>query len=102
MCNRYRPVSVTVVRDVFGFTLLEQPQPLYATQFETLSVVRPGSDIAYALAYSDDAGSPFGRFDALSFEAPVSAPEPSSVCLIALGVFGMVVRRPGRKGGAPQ
>jgi len=30
MCNRYRPVSVTVVRDVFGFTLLEQPQPLYA------------------------------------------------------------------------
>jgi putative SOS response-associated peptidase YedK len=31
MCNRYRPVSVTVVRDVFGFTLLEQPQPLYAT-----------------------------------------------------------------------
>ena len=32
MCNRYRPVSVTVVRDVFGFTLLEQPQPLYATQ----------------------------------------------------------------------
>lgn len=32
MCNRYRPVSVTVVRDVFGFTLLEEPQPLYATQ----------------------------------------------------------------------
>ena len=31
MCNRYRPVSVTVVRDVFGFTLLEEPQPLYAT-----------------------------------------------------------------------
>lgn len=32
MCNRYRPVSVTVVRDVFGFTLLEQPQPLYSTE----------------------------------------------------------------------
>lgn len=31
MCNRYRPVSVTVIRDVFGFTLLEEPQPLYAT-----------------------------------------------------------------------
>jgi len=31
MCNRYRPVSVTVVRDLFGFTLLEEPQPLYAT-----------------------------------------------------------------------
>jgi putative SOS response-associated peptidase YedK len=31
MCNRYRPVSVTVVRDLFGFTLLEEPQPLYST-----------------------------------------------------------------------
>ncbi len=31
MCNRYRPVSVTVLRDVFGFTLIEEPQPLYAT-----------------------------------------------------------------------
>lgn len=31
MCNRYRAVSVTVVRDVFGFTLIEEPQPLYAT-----------------------------------------------------------------------
>jgi putative SOS response-associated peptidase YedK len=31
MCNRYRPVSVTVIRDLFGFTLLEEPQPLYAT-----------------------------------------------------------------------
>ena len=31
MCNRYRPVSVAVVGDVFGFTLLEEPQPLYAT-----------------------------------------------------------------------
>jgi len=31
MCNRYRPVSVTTIRDLFGFTLLEEPQPLYAT-----------------------------------------------------------------------
>lgn len=31
MCNRYRAVSVTVIRDLFGFTLLEEPQPLYAT-----------------------------------------------------------------------
>jgi putative SOS response-associated peptidase YedK len=31
MCNRYRPVSVTVVRDVFGFTLIEEPEPPYAT-----------------------------------------------------------------------
>jgi putative SOS response-associated peptidase YedK len=31
MCNRYRPVSTTMVRDVFGFTFLEEPQPLYST-----------------------------------------------------------------------
>ncbi len=31
MCNRYRPVSVTAIRDLFGFTVLEEPQPLYAT-----------------------------------------------------------------------
>ena len=31
MCNRYRPASVTYVRDVFGFTLLEEQQPLYNT-----------------------------------------------------------------------
>jgi putative SOS response-associated peptidase YedK len=29
MCNRYRPVSTTMVRDVFGFTFIEEPQPLY-------------------------------------------------------------------------
>ena len=30
MCNRYRPATVTYIRDVFGFTLLEEPEP-YAT-----------------------------------------------------------------------
>lgn len=30
MCNRYRPASVTHVRDAFGFTLIEEPEP-YAT-----------------------------------------------------------------------
>jgi putative SOS response-associated peptidase YedK len=47
MCNRYRPASVTVVRDVFGFTLLEQPQPLHATQgigpWQSGPIVRAGS-----------------------------------------------------------
>src|SRR4051794_19894363 len=47
MCNRYRAVSVTVVRDVFGFTLLEQPQPLYATHgtgpWQTGPFIRAGS-----------------------------------------------------------
>lgn len=27
MCNRYRPASVTLVRDVFGFTLIEDSYP---------------------------------------------------------------------------
>ena len=27
MCNRYRPVSVTYVRDVFGFTLIKEREP---------------------------------------------------------------------------
>lgn len=30
MCNRYRPASVNYIRDVFGFTLIEEPEP-YAT-----------------------------------------------------------------------
>jgi putative SOS response-associated peptidase YedK len=49
MCNRYRPVSVTVVRDVFGFTLLEQPQPLYAT--EGIGPWQPGPFIRSGAAH---------------------------------------------------
>jgi putative SOS response-associated peptidase YedK len=30
MCNRYRPASVTYIRDVFGFTLIKEREP-YAT-----------------------------------------------------------------------
>jgi putative SOS response-associated peptidase YedK len=49
MCNRYRPVSVTVIRDVFGFTLLEEAQPLYAQQgigpWQPGPVVRAGAAV---------------------------------------------------------
>jgi putative SOS response-associated peptidase YedK len=31
MCNRYRPASSTYVRDVFGFTLIEDAEPAYNT-----------------------------------------------------------------------
>lgn len=31
MCNRYRPASSTYVRDVFGFTLIEDAEPPYNT-----------------------------------------------------------------------
>jgi len=32
MCNRYRAASVTYIRDVFGFTLIESGPPLYETE----------------------------------------------------------------------
>lgn len=31
MCNRFRPASSTYVRDLFGFTLIEDPEPAYST-----------------------------------------------------------------------
>jgi hypothetical protein len=45
----------------------------------TLTINRPAADIAYATAYSDGAGSPFGLFDNLRFTRPedtaVSGPD---------------------------
>lgn len=68
MCNRYRAVSVTVVRDVFGFTLLEQPQPLYATHgtgpWQSGPFVRAGSAVVGQwglIPWFSEARRPTGR-----------------------------------------
>ena len=59
----------------------DETAPLAAGRFETLSVTRPTSDIAYTLAYTS-AGS-FGRLDALAFERPVPVPEPGGIVTAA-------------------
>jgi hypothetical protein len=53
----------------------DETAPLPAGQFETLSIARPATDIAYTLAYTS-VGS-FGRFDAMTFAQPVPVPEPT-------------------------
>ena len=40
MCNRYRPASSTYVRDVFGFTLIEDAEPQYNT--DGIGPLQPG------------------------------------------------------------
>jgi hypothetical protein len=54
--------------------------PLTGTA-ETMFLSRSMADIAWAVAYSDPGGSPFGRLDHLVFSDPVMVPEPSMTVL---------------------
>jgi len=58
--------------------------PLVGTA-ETMFLSRSAADIAWAVAYSDTSGSPFGRLDHLVFSDPVMVPEPS------ITVFGVAL-----------
>ncbi len=49
-------------------------EPRLGGQLETMSIVRPAADIAYAIAYTPLAGGSFGRLDNLRFG---DSPEPS-------------------------
>jgi hypothetical protein len=72
----------------------DETAPLFAGQFETLSVARPTPDIAYTLAYTS-VGS-FGRLDAMTFAQPV--PEPGGAALAALAAA--LLSRRARNGAA--
>jgi hypothetical protein len=54
--------------------------PLVGTG-ETMFLSHSMPDIAWAVAYSDPDGSPFGRLDHLVFSDPVMVPEPSMALL---------------------
>jgi hypothetical protein len=54
--------------------------PLIGTG-ETMFLSHSMPDIAWAVAYSDPGGSPFGRLDHLVFNDPVMVPEPSMALL---------------------
>ena len=54
--------------------------PLTVTA-ETMFLSHSMADIAWAVAYSDPGGSPFGRLDHLVFKDPVMVPEPSMALL---------------------
>ena len=77
----------------------DETAPLAAGRFETLSITRPTSDIAYTLAYTS-AGS-FGRLDALTFEggrgvvpSPWGGPPVFSVARAGAGVALFVATAP--------
>lgn len=42
MCNRYRPASVTFIRDVFGFTLIEDSYPAAIGPLQSGPFIVPG------------------------------------------------------------
>jgi hypothetical protein len=42
MCNRYRPASVTFVRDAFGFTLIEDSYPAAIGPLQRAPFIVPG------------------------------------------------------------
>ena len=66
--------------------------PLVGTA-ETMFLSRAMPDIAWAVAYSDSSGSPFGRLDHLAFSDPVMVPEPSMTLLGAALVIGFIAAR---------
>ncbi len=66
---------------------------LLGGQIETMSLTRPTPDIAYAVAYTLTANSPFGRLDHLVFNAPVPVPEPAAIWFIATGALLLFVVR---------
>lgn len=60
---------------------------LLGGQIETMSINRPGSDIAWAVAYTVNPAGGFGRLDHLVFAAPLPVPEPGlGVLILAAGL----------------
>ena len=57
---------------------------------ETMTIVRPQGDIAYAVGYVPAGGGAFGRLDHLEF-TPV--PEPATWVLACMGLTGVVMWR---------
>jgi hypothetical protein len=66
--------------------------PLTGTE-ETMILSRSVADIAWAVAYSDASGSPFGRLDHLVFSDPVTVPEPSAVWLWGVVAMAFLVTK---------
>ena len=61
---------------------------------ETMFLSTPVPDIAWAVAYSDPGGSPFGRLDHLVFSDPVTVPEPSTTLFCGVMVLAsLAIRR---------
>ena len=85
-------VGVLEVYDAAGMLLETVTSPeLLRQEVSTLSIARPGFDIAFARAFSSDDHSPFGRLDNLRF---TSVPEPATaVLLIVCGLAGRALRR---------
>lgn len=68
--------------------------PLEPGSIETMRVIRPGADIAYALAYVPPNLGSFGSLDNLVF-SPV--PEPATTCVAVLGGLISLVWRFSRR-----
>jgi hypothetical protein len=66
--------------------------PLVGTA-ETMFLSHSVADIAWAVAYSDPSGSPFGRLDHLAFSDPVMVPEPSMALLSGAVLMAFMVAR---------
>lgn len=64
------------------------PRP--ADSVETMSLIRPAGDIAWAVAYLPADGGDFGRLDNLRF---LVVPEPAGAGLLLLGAGGMACCR---------
>lgn len=60
---------------------------------ETMFLSRSETDIAWAVAYSDPGGSPFGRLDHLVFSDPVMVPEPSMALLGGAAMIAFIGAR---------
>lgn len=84
-------VGMLVVYDAAGELLKAVTSPeLLRQEVSTLSITRPGFDIAFARAYSSDGHSQFGRFDNLHF---TSVPEPSTALLLLTAALARLAFR---------
>jgi hypothetical protein len=74
---------------------------LLGGQIETMNITRPNPDIAYAVAWTITANSPFGRLDHLVFNAPIPVPEPSALWIVGAGLvtFFALRKMPARRSG---
>lgn len=72
-------------------------RPINDGSFATMTINRPTADIAYAVAYSDPTGSPFGRLDNLRFSQPsvstVTQADGSYILNVQDGTFNIIPSR---------
>ena len=80
MCNRYRPASITYIRDAFGFTLIEDSYAPAIGPLQQGPFIVPGRALVMRCIGNNRAACDLMRFEPDAGEAELSSGRGSRRC----------------------